>query len=178
MSVLLPALLIFCLRVTDVSIGTIRVLYAQRGRRLIATALGFVESGVFILAISRIMKDVDKPLNMLAYACGFAAGNFVGITIERWIASGTILVRIIARDHMPELMAALREHGFGATAVHGSGREGEVCIFFVVAPRRRERELLQRVQQTDPDAFVTVDTVNHALGGYVSGVRGAVSVRK
>jgi uncharacterized protein YebE (UPF0316 family) len=178
MSVLLPALLIFCLRVTDVSIGTVRVLYAQRGLRLAATALGLVESGVFILAISRIMKDVDKPLNMLAYAAGFATGNFVGITIERWIASGTILARFIARDHMSELMTALREHGFGATTVNGAGREAEVRIFFVVAPRRRERELLQLVQRVDPDAFVTVDAVDHATGGYLSGVRSAVSVRK
>ena len=68
-----------------------RSLYAQRGRRFLAAALGFCESAIFILAISRIMKDVDKPLNMLAYACGFATGNFMGITIERWIASGIIL---------------------------------------------------------------------------------------
>src|SRR6476659_10047676 len=120
---LLLALLIFFLRVTDVSIGTLRVLYAQRGRRVVATALGFCESAIFILAISRIMKDVDKPLNMLAYAAGFAAGNFVGITIEGWIASGTILVRIVARHNCDPLVAALRQHGFGATAVQGSGRE-------------------------------------------------------
>src|SRR3954447_25142153 len=126
MSLLLPALLIFCLRVCDVSIGTLRSLYAQRGRRGVAACLGFVESAVFILAISRIMKDVDKPLNMLAYALGFATGSFMGITIERWIASGTILVRIIARDNIEPLLAALRERGFGATAIHGSGREGEV----------------------------------------------------
>jgi uncharacterized protein YebE (UPF0316 family) len=178
MSVLLPALLIYCLRVTDVSIGTLRSLYAQRGRRGVAACLGFVESAVFILAISRIMKDVDKPLNMLAYAAGFAAGNFVGITIERWIASGTILVRIVARQNCDPLISALRQHGFGATAVHGSGREGDVRLFFVVAPRKRERELLTLVQQTDPHAFITVDAVNHALGGYVSPARTAVSVRK
>ena len=178
MSLILPALMIFCLRVCDVSIGTLRSLYAQRGRRGVAASLGFVESAVFILAISRIMKDVDKPLNMLAYALGFATGSFMGITIERWIASGTILVRVIARDHIPELVAALREHGFGATTVEGAGREGGVGIFFVVAPRRRERELLTLIQKTDPDAFVTLDAVNHAAGGYVASARTPVSVRK
>ena len=178
MAVLLPALLIFALRVTDVSIGTVRHLYAARGRRFLAASLGFVESAIFILAISRIMKDVDKPLNMLAYAVGFATGNFLGITIERWIASGTILVRVIARDHTPEILAALREHGFGATQVQGSGREGEVRLFFIVAPRRRERELLGLVAKVDPDAFVTLDAVNHAAGGYVAGARSAASVRK
>jgi hypothetical protein len=36
MHLALAALLIFALRVTDVSIGTLRVLYAVRGRRLAA----------------------------------------------------------------------------------------------------------------------------------------------
>ena len=41
-----------------------------------------------------------------------------------------------------------------------------------LAPRRRERELLALIQKTDPDAFVTLDAVNHAAGGYLSAARG------
>ena len=172
----LAAALIFALRVTDVSIGTVRVLYAVRGRRLIAASLGLLESAIFILAISRIMQDQDNPAKMLAYALGFAAGVYTGITIERWIASGTILARIVARAHCPELLAALRERGFGVTEIAGSGRAGDVSLFFVVAPRRREREILTLIEELAPDAFITVDPVSRSLGGYQGAP--AVSVRK
>ena len=183
MSLLLSALLIFALRVTDVSIGTLRVLYAVRGRRGIAATLGLFESGVFIFAITSAMKDVH-PAKMIAYAAGFAAGNFVGISIERWIASGTILARVVAKPAPPDapdggLITTLRDRGFGVTAMHGTGLQGDVALLFVVAPRKREHELLRLIEQKDPHAFVTLDTVNHALGGYLStATPRAVTVRK
>lgn len=82
------ACLILVLRVLDVSIGTLRVLYTVRGRLATAAILGLVEAGVFIFAISRVFKHVDGPLAMAGYACGFATGTALGIRLERWIASG------------------------------------------------------------------------------------------
>ena len=164
MQILLTSLLIFALRVTDVSIGTVRVLYAMRGRRYVAAGLGLFESLVFIVALSRV-ASFDSFWKMLAYASGFATGNFMGITIERWIASGTILVRIVAKNAI--LIAGLRGAGFGVTVTQGEGKEGSVALLLVVAARKRQRELLEIVEKLDPDAFVTLDAVSHAQGGYL-----------
>jgi uncharacterized protein YebE (UPF0316 family) len=176
MELFLSALLIFALRVCDVSIGTLRTLFTVRGRKYVSASLALAESAIFIFALSRVMKDVNNPIKMIAYALGFATGNFCGITIERWIGSGTILARIVAKNAV--LLVGLREQGFGVTVTQGEGREGEVALLFVVAPRRRERELLTLIEQLDPNAFVTLDAVHHALGGYLTNVRGAMSVRK
>jgi uncharacterized protein YebE (UPF0316 family) len=166
MSIFLAALLIYFLRVIDVSIGTMRMLYTVQGRRYRSAALALLESGNFIFALSRVMKDVDKPWNMLGYAMGFATGNFMGITIERFIASGTILVRIVAKNAI--LLAGLRQSGFGVTMMAGEGMQGDVILLFVVAPRKRQRELLELIEKLDPEAFVTIDSVHHALGGYLT----------
>jgi uncharacterized protein YebE (UPF0316 family) len=177
METFLAAAMIFCFRVTDVSIGVVRVLYAVRGHRLLAASLGLVESGIFIVAISQIMRNADSPARMAAYALGFATGNYLGITIERWIASGTILARVVARHQCDQLLAALRARNFGVTQMNGSGREGEVRLYFIVAPRKRERELLRLVEDHSPDAFVTIEAVNRSQGGYLNPAA-AVSVRK
>jgi uncharacterized protein YebE (UPF0316 family) len=94
MDALLGALLIFFLRLCDVSLGTLRSLYVVRGYRQVAVPLAFVESLVWIIAISRIMAEVTNGnyYNMLAYAGGFACGTLIGMTLEQWIASGWILV--------------------------------------------------------------------------------------
>jgi len=176
MELFLSALLIFALRVCDVSIGTLRTLFTVRGRKYVSASLALAESGIFIFALSRVMSGVNNPAKMIAYALGFATGNFCGITIERWIGSGTILARIVAKNAV--LLVGLRERGFGVTVMQGEGREGEVALLFVVAPRRREKELLTLTEQLDPNAFVTLDAVHHALGGYLTNVRGAMSVRK
>lgn len=183
MDVFLGASLIFFLRLCDVTLGTLRTLYVVRGDRLRAVPLAFVESFIWIIAISRIMKEVTagNTHNMLAYAGGYAAGCFVGITIERWIASGWILVRVITRDHA--LTGAIRGQDFGVTEVRGEGRQGEQSVLFIVAPRRRGEELLKLVHANDHDAFITVDAVNTAVGGYLpvaprAMARGATAVRK
>lgn len=163
----LGALLIFGLRIGDVSIGTLRSLYVVRGVRRVAVPLAFVESFIWIIAISRIMGEItggNLP-KMLAYSAGFAVGTLLGITIERWIGSGWILVRIITRSDA--VATALRGRDFGVTEVQGEGRFGEQSILFIVAPRKRGEEMLALVRDADVNAFVTVDAVNTAMGGYL-----------
>src|SRR3954464_9468369 len=108
MTALLGALLIFCLRILDVSIGTLRVMYMVRGDRKKAVPLAFLESGIWVVAISRIMKQVDNRANMLAFAAGFAAGTLVGMTLDRWIASGYVLVRVISDMDRDRLAGDIR----------------------------------------------------------------------
>jgi uncharacterized protein YebE (UPF0316 family) len=145
---------------------------------MVAAALGFVEAGVFIVAISRVFKHVDSPLSMLGYAAGFAMGTIVGITAERWIASGSVLVRVISRERSSEILAAMRQRSFGVTAVHGEGRDGPVLILFVVTQRRRAGEALRLIDELDREAFVTLEPVGEARGGYLPLYPGPSAVRK
>ena len=167
MHVLLGAFLIFCLRILDVSVGTLRVMYMVRGDRGKAVPLAFFESLVWVFAISRIMKEVDNTTNMLAFAAGFAAGTMVGMTLERWIASGFVLVRVISDVGKEKLAGEARSAGFGVTVMIAEGREGEQAILFIVALRRRAPELLDLIRRVDDGAFVTIDPVQKAMGGYL-----------
>lgn len=177
-NLLLGTLLVFCLRVTDVSIGSMRVIYMVRGQRLVASLLGFLESGIFIVAISQVLRPPVEWPKMVGYACGFATGTALGVTIERWIAAGFVLVRIISREKFSELRQQLMSAGFGVTALSGEGREGQRQILFIVAQRRRGDELLRIVRQIDDHAFVTIDPVSRAIGGHIPLVASPASVRK
>ena len=82
MSILLATLFIFSLRVVDQSLGTMRALYVNKGKPYHAALLGFLESVIWILAISQVIKDIDDPLLVVAYSAGFAAGTILGSYIE------------------------------------------------------------------------------------------------
>ena len=165
---LLIALLIFCMRIGDVSIGTLRAIYTIRGRRVLAMCLGIVESAIWLLAITKAVDLVKhNPWAMVGWACGFGAGTFSGITIEKWIASGHVLMRVISPARSQALRDALHDNDIGVTALPGEGRNGDVQILFIVAPRRRGDDLLATVQQVDPDAFITIDPISTAIGGYM-----------
>jgi len=172
------ALLIFCLRICDVSIGTVRVIYTIRGNRVASAVLGFLESLIWIFAISRAMAYVNNPASMIAWASGFAAGTVLGITLERWIATGHIIMRVISLEKAEQLRDTLREASVGVTALNADGRGGARLVLFCVAPRKRGREMIKTVQAIDPDAFITIDPVSQAIGGELPGVGEASAGRK
>lgn len=164
---IIGALIIFVLRICDVSVGTMRVMFTVRGLRIQAMTLGFIEAGIWILAVRQVFDQLDNWWNIVGYAGGFAAGTFVGITIERWIGSGWVLLRVISVNKYEELITALRNAHFGTTAVAAQGKNGPVQILFVVAKRKRGQEALNLICEIDRGAFVTIDSVTPAVGGYL-----------
>jgi uncharacterized protein YebE (UPF0316 family) len=159
---LLLPLAIMTMRIVDVSVGTIRMIMVFRGRRVIATALGFIEITVWLLAITGIISELDNVINYLAYAVGFALGNAVGMLIENRMAVGQQVVRFISADEGEKITRVLREKGFGVTEFSGSGREGPVTLGFVIAARRKVPEMMKLIGDVDPKAVVTIEDVRHS----------------
>jgi uncharacterized protein YebE (UPF0316 family) len=159
------ALLIFCLRIVDVSCDTMRVIFAIRGKRPIAGVLGFFQALVWIYAVGSAVKHLDSWIHVLGYAAGYAMGTVVGITIERAVAYGLSTVRVISRHGGVEIADALRERGYGATEVAGFGREGRVEIIDSVVQRQHLDEVMQIIDRFDPQAFVTIAEPKILRGG-------------
>jgi uncharacterized protein YebE (UPF0316 family) len=75
--VILP-LLIFSTRICDVTLDTLRIIYVSRGLKLLAASIGFIEVLIWLFAITQIFKNLTNPIYYVAYAGGFAMGNYVG----------------------------------------------------------------------------------------------------
>ena len=118
------ALLIFCLRLVDVSLGTVRMIMISRGRRKIAPVLGFVEVTIWVVAISQVMGNLDNIFNILGYSGGFAAGTLVGMWLEDKLALGHVGISIISMTQGPKIVRKLRQANYGVTELIGSGRSG------------------------------------------------------
>jgi len=116
---LLPAalvpILILVIRIGNLSLSTLRVLTVVRGRKRAAWALGFVQSLLFVTVIAGVLKNLDNPWNLAAYAAGFATGNVLGIIIDDRIAPGHSLLRITSSSHGAAILEALHQDGVGAT---------------------------------------------------------------
>lgn len=156
--VALPVL-IFCARICDVSLGTLRIILMSRGRRNIAPILGFFEVFIWIVAISQIMRDVDNLVAYVAYAAGFATGNFVGMTIEDRLAIGTLIVRMIVPHDADTLAAALHGAGYGVTSVDGQGAAGQVKLVYTVIKRKELADVTRIAHSINPRMFLSVEEV-------------------
>ena len=162
MNIFIAALSIFLLRLLDQTLGTLRILYVNKGKPLFGAILGFIESAIWIVAISQVIQDLNDPFLIFGYALGFAAGTIMGSYIENTIAIGDIVVRIfVPKDSDSEKVAKeLRINGLGVTIINGEGMQGEVTIAWCVTPRKRLKEVIRIISEITPDAYVTTEPTN------------------
>ena len=162
MNILIATLSIFLLRLLDQTLGTLRILYVNKGKPLFGAILGFIESAIWIVAISQVIQDLNDPFLIFGYALGFAAGTIMGSYIENTIAIGDIVVRIfVPKDSDSEKVAKeLRINGLGVTIINGEGMQGEVTIAWCVTPRKRLKEVIRIISEITPDAYVTTEPTN------------------
>ncbi len=130
------ALLIFLARAVDVTLATLRILFASRGYQRLSSLVGFFESILWLLIIQQVMNNMSSFINIIAYAGGFSAGTILGISLEKRLSLGDVLVRIIISDNNKEVGNILRCNGFGVTEINGSGRDGDVILIFTLIPRK------------------------------------------
>lgn len=165
-SVIITGLLIFFARVADVSMGTMRMLMLVKGRRIPAAAIGFFEVIVYILALGRVVNQLDNWVYLLIYALGFSTGNYMGIFLEERMALGYIGAQIVVQSESDSLVQFLRENGYGVTVTEGWGMSGPKDILTIILPRRQMPKLMDLVNSHDSKSFTIVMDAKKTLGGY------------
>lgn len=165
--VLMP-LFIFLARICDVSIGTMRIIFVSKGKRNIAPILGFFEVLIWIIAVSKIMQNLDNYVNYIAYAAGFATGNFVGMILEERLAMGIQMIRVFAHERGSELVHALNGNGYGATVVEAHGAREKVHLIYTIVKRNELANVLEVINRFNPKAFYTIEDVKAVNEGIFS----------
>lgn len=158
-------LLIFVARMVDVSIGTMRIIFISRGHRALAPLLGFFEILIWLVAIRQVFTQLDNPAAFVAYAAGFAAGNYIGLLMESKLAIGLAAIRIITNEDSRDLISRLNACDFGVTLVAARGVSGDVQLIFTVVPRRQLDTAIGIIKQLHPRAFISISDVRSVEEG-------------
>ncbi len=162
--VIIP-LLIFFARILDVSIGTMRLIFVAKGMKYLAPLLGFVEVLIWLLAIGQILQNLTNWVNYIAYASGFAMGNYIGMIIEDRLALGMAIIRIITRKDATDLEDALREKEYGVTCLDATGSSGPVKVLFMVVDRKEQHKVIDVVKKYNPRSFYSIEDIRTAQEG-------------
>lgn len=162
--VLLPALIFFA-RICDVTIGTMRIIFVSRGAKILAPVLGFFEVLIWLVAIGKVMQNLDNAMCYLAYAGGFATGNFVGIWVEEKLAMGSFVIQIITGQDASELIDMLNAAGYGTTSIPARGRSGQVHIIYTIIRRSDLDDVIDMIKRFNPKAFYTIEDVRFVKEG-------------
>lgn len=154
--------LLICLaRITDVSIGTLRIIFVSKGFKILAMILGFFEITIWIVAIGEVMKNLDNFANILAYSTGYSLGNYIGIMIENRLAIGVVVMRIITKRDSTDLVNALREKHYNITVADAEGNLGPVSIIFMSIKRSKIEDVVPIIFHFNPLATYSIEDIRH-----------------
>ena len=160
-------LFVFFARVTDMSLDVFRILLLTRGKKLQAALIGFVEVSIFITALGQVLVGgFDNPWMIVAYAGGFAIGNYVGSILEEKVAIGYLSLQVFPPSECcADFITGFREAGYGATCLSGQGRSGERNIIYVFLKRKDLKDALKMIEEIHPDTFFNVTDARQIHGG-------------
>lgn len=156
---------IFIARILDVSIGTIRIILISKGLKKIAPVLGFMESFIWIVAVSQIMLNLNNFFYYFSYSLGFATGTYIGIVLEEKLSLGFVIIRVITYKDAVDLVNHLRASNYSPTVLNAEGQNGNVKVLFLVIKRSNSIELINSIKTYNPNAFYTIEDVKFVSGG-------------
>ncbi|MEL7649084.1 MAG: DUF5698 domain-containing protein [Sedimentibacter sp.] len=163
-------LIIFCAKIIEVSISTVRLVLINKGERVKGALLALMEIIIWLIVVSSVLNNItEDPIKVLVYAVAFSLGNFIGVTIESKIAVGLSSIQVVVNDEDGESLAdMLREQSFGVTILEGKGKnDSKKNLLFIQLKRKKIPEAVKLIRQTNPEAYITVNDIKSMMGGYL-----------
>lgn len=158
-------IMIFVARIFDQSVGTLRMIFVSKGLRSLVPIFAFFESLIWLIAIGQIWKLGNTWLCYIAYAGGFAMGNWVGMKLDEKMLLGNVIIRIILKRDAQDLVDYLKEQNYGLTILDAEGATGKVKVIFSIIKRKDAQNVISIINQFDPASFYTIEEVRSVNEG-------------
>ena len=162
--------IIFLGKLIELAVGTVRIAFVSKGKKLLAGLFGFFEVTFWVIIASSVITDIKSdPFKVVVYCAGFACGVMLGMWLEQKMAVGLTSIQAVtlAKDG-EKIGAALREQGFGVTILDGHSVDGTKReLIFVQVRSRLVPEAMRIVQGVSPDAVISVSDVKRVRGGFL-----------
>jgi len=163
---------------SQVLIGTIRVIMMVKGNKVLAIIIGFFEAAIgltnIILVISNAVKSGINFFIILFYSVGFSAGLYLGMIISQKISKDILSIRIITKHPDNAIEDLLRVSGFGVTCYKGSGKDGNLKVLDVICQKTTLEQLKKLVYDIDRKAMIASHTIEGLSGGFLFDIKSRI----
>ena len=161
-------LFIFFAKIIEVSLCTVRTVLITRGEKLFGSIIGFFEVIIWLYLISTILVGISEtPFKMVAYALGFACGNYFGCILEEKLALGLITINaIVSEKDGPALAKILRSENIGVTIMDAEGLKEAKKLLILHVKRKRKSRVIKLIQNSNINAVISLAATKTIYGGY------------
>ncbi len=169
MNILILCLKIFFVRIIDVSLGTVRTIITVKGRRVVASMVGFVEVFVWFLIVREALNTDEVSIWIaVSYSLGFATGTYIGSILSDIFISGTLGVQVVTSNSDDNIINILRKNGYALTVlpVEGMNDDNSKYMLFIEIDKKRFNDLKRLIKSLDKKAFIVVNETKFVQNGY------------
>lgn len=166
----LACLKIFCGRLLDVSIGTIRTIFSVKGKRLVASFLAFFEVLIwYYVARSALNTTLNNILIPISYSLGYATGTYIGTSLSKIIIKGNTSVQIITSHATKENLDLIRRSGYAVTTidVFDSYDNTKKKLLLMEVQNSSLKKLNELINSIDNKAFITYKETQNIYNGFL-----------
>ena len=168
MELLLLCIKIFCIRICDVSLGTVRMIVTVKGKTWLASAIGFIEVLIWFLVVKEALNtDSTSIFVALSYAGGYATGTLVGGFLSKKFVSGNLGVQVVLSNRDDEIINKIRENGYAVSVMDVKGQDNLKYMLFIEINKKRMDHLRKLIKSLDEKAFIVVNETKLVQNGYI-----------
>jgi len=169
MEIFLLCITIFFVRICDVSLDTLRMLFIIKGRKLIAATVGFFEVLIWFLIVREALNtDITSLWVAISYAGGFATGTVIGGVLSDKFISGNLTVQVILSDRNDEIVTFIRKAGYAVSVIDVKGQDEERPKYMLLMEinKKRINQLKKLIKSLDEKAFIIINETKLVHNGY------------
>lgn len=170
MELLILCIKIFCVRILDVSLGTVRTIVTVKGKTAIAAIIGFIEVLIWFLIVKEALNTDETSIFVaLSYAGGYATGTLVGGILSNKFVSGNLGVQIILSKRDDVIINEIRLAGYAVSVldVKGKNEEETKYMLFIEINKKKFTALKKLIKKLDEKAFMVVNETKMVQNGYL-----------
>jgi uncharacterized protein YebE (UPF0316 family) len=169
MELFLLCIKIFAVRIIDVSLGTVRTVFTVRGKKVIASSIGFIEVLIWFLIVREALSfETSSIVVAISYSLGFATGTYIGGMLAQKLITGNITVQVFPTTNNKSIVNEIRSRGYGVTVLNykGMDEKEDKFMLYININKRKEKELRKLIDELDDNAFVVVNETTYVENGY------------
>ena len=168
MEILLLCIKIFCVRVFDVALGTVRMLFTVKGKRFVASTIGFIEMLIWFLIVKEALNtDLTSIWIAVSYAGGYALGTLLGSYLSERLISGMVTVQAILSSANDEVVTMIRKAGYAVSVLDVKGQDDKPkYLLLIEVNKKRQNAIRKLIKELDARAFVIVNDSKTVYNGY------------
>ena len=157
-------LTIFLIKTIGGGFANYRLILMKDGNKILAMVVGLFASASWILSMGLVVGNISEDLFVIIpFVLAVVSGNYIGIFLNKYIKSGSILTTIIISEENEKLIDILRSEGFEVNSFSARGKDKNKKLVMIKNSRKKHNDLIRKIKETEFSNFIINEKIEEVF---------------